>query len=494
MNSSAEQPVRVRIAPSPTGDPHVGTGYIGLFNYVFAKANAGKFILRIEDTDRERSNAESERQIFHSLRWLGLEWDEGPDVGGQYGPYRQSERSDIYLQYAQKLLDNATAYPCFCTPERLTELRKKQREQKLPMGYDGHCKTITANEAQTRMATGERHVIRLNVPDEGETVVRDLVRGEVVFQNREIDDQVLLKSDGFPTYHLANVVDDHLMKISHVIRAEEWIVSTPKHLLLYNAFGWEPPTFIHMPLLRNPDKNRSKISKRKNPTSLLWYEREGYLPEALRNFLGLMGCSAEEGKEKSSLKDMIRDFTWDRVAAGAPVFDLQKLDWLNGIYIRDMPADELARRLRETTLADHPADDEFLKKSLPLARERMKKFSDYPKIVNFFFAESVNPPREEQIPKKSTAAETARVLEAGNAAFSALTDWTTTALEERARTLVDELSLKGRTVFMALRVAITGSRVSPPLFESMELLGRAKSLARLSAAARRLQECETPRQ
>ena len=494
MNLPAEHPVRVRVAPSPTGDPHVGTGYIGLFDYIFARANGGKFVLRIEDTDRERSSLESERQILHSLKWLGLEWDEGPDVGGPYGPYRQSERSEIYAEHAQRLVENGTAYPCFCTAERLAELRLAQREQKAQMGYDGHCRrTLSADEARARMAAGERHVIRLVVPDDGETTVHDLVRGEVVFQNREIDDQVLIKSDGFPTYHLANVVDDHLMEISHVIRAEEWLVSTPKHLLLYAAFGWEPPVFVHMPLLRNPDKNRSKISKRKNPTSLLWYESEGYLPEALRNFLGLMGFSAEEGKEQFSLEEMIRDFTWARVAAGAPVFDLQKLDWLNGVYIRDMPEDELVRRLRETVLADHPADDEFVRSSIPLVRERMKRFSDYPKLVDFFFAESVNPPLEELVPKKSNAAEAARVLAAAEAAFSTLGDWTASALEERARGLVEEVALKGRVVFMAMRVAITGAPVSPPLFESMALLGREKCLARLGAAGKRLRENETPR-
>jgi len=489
MNLQRQNGVRVRVAPSPTGDPHVGTGYIALFNYAFARANGGRLILRIEDTDRERSTLESEEQILHSLHWLGLEWDEGPDVGGPYGPYRQSERSELYRRYAGQLLESGAAYACFCTPERLAELRKRQRELKSPvLGYDKHCKlNVSPEEARARIAAGEPYVIRLDVPLEGETIVRDLIRGDVAFRNSDISDQVLLKSDGFPTYHLANVVDDHLMEISHVIRAEEWIVSTPKHLLLYDAFGWERPVFVHMPLLRNPDKNRSKISKRKNPTSLLWYEREGYLPEALRNFLGLMGVSAEEGKEKFSLDEMIRDFDWKRVATGAPVFDLQKLDWLNGVYIREMAPDDLARRLRETVLKQHPASDDFVRKSLPLAQERMKKLSDYPKIVGFFFAESVNPPVSDLIPKKSNAEQVKRILKASEEAFCELGEWTTAALEQCGRALVERLSLKGRVVFMALRVAITGSRVSPPLFESMELLGREKSLARLRTARERIE-------
>jgi len=489
MNIQRQQAVRVRVAPSPTGDPHVGTGYIALFNYAFAKANGGRLILRIEDTDRERSNPESEEQILHSLHWLGLEWDEGPDVGGPYAPYRQSERCEIYRRYARQLLENGAAYPCFCTPQRLAELRKRQRELKSPtLGYDKHCKlNVSPEKARARIASGEPYVIRLDVPHEGETIVHDLVRGDVAFRNSETSDQVLLKSDGFPTYHLANVVDDHLMEISHVIRAEEWIVSTPKHLLLYNALGWQPPAFVHMPLLRNPDKNRSKISKRKNPTSLLWYEREGYLPEALRNFLGLMGVSAEEGKEKFSLDEMIRDFDWEHVATGAPVFDLQKLDWLNGVYIREMAPHELAQHLRETVLKHHPASDDFVRKSLPLVQERMKKLSDYPKIIDFVLVERVNPPVRDLIPKKSNAEQVRRILKASEEAFSELGQWTTAALEQRGRTLLEELSLKGRVVFMALRVALTGSPVSPPLFESMELLGRKKCLARLRTARERIE-------
>ena len=298
--------VRTRIAPSPTGDPHVGTAYVALFNYAMARKHGGQFVLRIEDTDRQRSSAASEEMIFDSLRWLGLDWDEGPDVGGPYGPYRQSERSEIYTEHANRLVDSGAAYPCFCSRERLTELREEQRRAKAQLGYDGHCRTIPPDEAQRRIDSGEEHVIRLAMPNEGEIVVNDLLRGEVRFDASQIDDQVLIKSDGFPTYHLANVVDDHLMDISHVIRAEEWISSLPKHVQLYRAFGWDEPVFCHLPLLRNTDT--SKISKRKNPVSLNHYRRAGYLPEAMLNYLALMGWTMPDERDQFSLSEFVDHF------------------------------------------------------------------------------------------------------------------------------------------------------------------------------------------
>ena len=476
--------VRVRIAPSPTGDPHVGTAYIGLFNYAFARHAGGKFVLRIEDTDRERSTKESERAIFDALRWIGLSWDEGPDVGGPFGPYRQSERSDIYRQHAEELVATGAAYPCFCTAERLAALRDEQKAKKHNLGYDGACRALSQAVVKEKLASGAPHVIRLAVPKEGETRVRDLFRGEVVFQNSGIDDQVLLKSDGFPTYHLANVVDDHLMKISHVIRAEEWISSTPKHVLLYRAFGWAPPVFIHMPLLRNKDK--SKISKRKNPTSLLWYREQGYLPEALLNFLALMGWSATEGKEVFSLQDMIREFSWDRVSTSGPVFDLQKLDWLNGVYIRNLPPAELARRIREVVLKGRPINDATLLKTIPLVQERLKKLSDYLPWTDFLFRAEVNPSPAELAPKKCSVEDARKCLETAAEALQSLPDWTAATMEERCRALAQRLSVKERDLFMCLRVAVTGTPVSPPLFQSMEILGREKTVARLRAARARL--------
>ena len=320
--------VRTRIAPSPTGDPHVGTAYVALFNLAMARHHGGRFVLRIEDTDRQRSNPFSERMIFESLRWLGLEWDEGPEVGGEHGPYRQSERSEIYRDHAERLVASHDAYPCFCTPERLAELRERQRAEKLQLGYDRHCRGIDPSDAARRCAAGEAHVIRLAMPTEGTLEVRDTLRGAIEFDAAQMDDQVLVKSDGFPTYHLANVVDDHLMAISHVIRAEEWIPSLPKHVRMYEAFGWTQPEFCHLPLLRNAD--RSKISKRKNPVSITHYRRAGFLPEAMLNYLALMGWTMPDEREEFTLDEFIAAFDLGRISLGGPVFDLDKLTWLNG--------------------------------------------------------------------------------------------------------------------------------------------------------------------
>ncbi|MEC9071517.1 MAG: glutamate--tRNA ligase, partial [Myxococcota bacterium] len=343
-----DRAVRVQIAPSPTGDPHVGTAYTALFNRVFAHKHGGQFILRIEDTDQARSTPESEKAIFDSLRWLGLTWDEGPDVGGPRGPYRQSERTALYREHAAQLVAQGQAYPCFATAEELVEMRKVQKERGYGPAYDRRYRDLDPAEAQERVAAGEPHVIRLKMPMEGETVLEDGLRGEITFDNGQLDDQILLKSDGFPTYHLANVVDDHLMEITHVIRAEEWISSTPKHVILYEAFGWEKPCFIHLPLLRNDDQ--SKISKRKNPVSLEYFERAGILPEALVNFLGRMGWSMPEDQEKFSLDEMQSQFTWDRMSLGGPVFNLDKLDWLNGLYIRELSPEALVERLQSWLL------------------------------------------------------------------------------------------------------------------------------------------------
>ncbi|MCV6614296.1 MAG: glutamate--tRNA ligase, partial [Cellvibrionaceae bacterium] len=326
--------VRTRIAPSPTGDPHVGTAYIALFNLCFAKQHGGEFILRIEDTDRERSSSESEQAIFDSLRWLGLDWAEGPDVGGDYGPYRQSERGDIYAQYAQQLVDAGHAFHCYRTPEELDQLRSARREAGGFAALKPSELKLPAEEVEKRKAAGMPYVVRMVVPEgEGPCPVEDMLRGTIELDWGQVDAQVLLKSDGMPTYHLANVVDDHLMKITHVLRGEEWINSAPKHKLLYDYFGWEMPQLCHLPLLRNPDK--SKLSKRKNPTSILYYERMGYLPEALLNYLGRMGWSMPDESEKFSLAQMMNNFDIQRVSLGGPIFDVEKLSWLNGLWIRE---------------------------------------------------------------------------------------------------------------------------------------------------------------
>jgi glutamyl-tRNA synthetase len=475
--------VRVRIAPSPTGDPHVGTAYIALFNYCFARKNGGQFILRIEDTDRTRSTPESEQAILRALRWVGLEWDEGPDKGGPHGPYRQSERSELYQQHAQQLIDRGRAYRCFCTAERLAELREQQKKEKAKIfGYDGKCKALAREESERRAAAGEEHVVRLAFPKAGKTTVKDLLRGDVEFDNTQIDDQVLIKSDGFPTYHLANVVDDHLMAITHVIRAEEWISSTPKHVELYDAFGWSPPVFVHMPLLRNVDK--SKISKRKNPVSLDYYADAGVLPEALLNFLGLMGWSLGNDREKFTLAEMIEAFDIARVRLGEPVFDLEKLNWLNAQYLKELSEAELVERLRAWRLSDAK-----LAQMAKLVRERMRRLDDFVGLTDFMFSGDLDYAGviAEMVPKERKPQEVA-------AAFGELVDqleavrgpWTAAVTEPIARKFCEDKGWKIKELFMALRLAMSGRKTSPPLFESMEVMGKELVRRRLRLAADQL--------
>ncbi|MEO6952599.1 MAG: glutamate--tRNA ligase [Polyangia bacterium] len=474
-------PVRVRIAPSPTGDPHVGTAYIALFNYVFAKKHGGQFVLRIEDTDRTRSTKESEDAILRALSWVGLPWDEGPDIGGPYGPYRQSERSAIYAEHAQILVDNGAAYPCFCSEERLGALRAAQRAEKKPPGYDGLCRRLPRDEARRRVDAKETHVVRLAMPKEGETVIEDGLRGKVTFENIQVDDQVLLKSDGFPTYHLANVVDDHLMKISHVVRAEEWISSTPKHLALYAAFGWEPPKFFHMPLLRNADK--SKISKRKNPVSLDYYRDAGFLPEALVNFLGLLGFSIGDNREKFTLDEMIAAFDWSKVSAGGPVFDLEKLSWLNGIYIRDLSPEGLIQRIRSWRLSD-----EMLRRLVPLVHERIRRLDDFIPAIEYFLAGDLDYTHvlSDLVPKTRDAAATAEALSGLVEELDLARGYSVAVIEPLVRAYTEKLGWKTKELFMALRVAITGRTAAPPLFDTMEVLGKELVRRRLRAAAQLL--------
>ncbi|NLW50387.1 MAG: glutamate--tRNA ligase [Candidatus Brocadiaceae bacterium] len=477
-------PVRVRLAPSPTGAPHVGTAYIGLFDHVFARHAGGTFVLRIEDTDRERSTAESEQAILEALRWVGLQWDEGPDRGGPCGPYRQSERLDLYARRAAQLLDAGAAYRCFCTPDELAARREQRRKQGGGgFGYDRLCRHLPADLVARKLEAGTPHVVRLKVPTEGETSFCDIVRGTVTMANAEIDDQVLLKSDGFPTYHLANVVDDRLMGITHVIRAEEWISSTPKHVLLYQAFGWEPPQFVHMPLLRNAD--RSKISKRKNPTSLLWYRTEGYLPEALLNFLALMGWSLGEEQEVFGLDEMVRCFSWDRVKTSGPVFDLQKLEWLNGEYIRALSPEELLERVLHepyTRHVDAPAD--FLLRIVPLVQERLKRLAQFDEWTGFFFAREPYDAAD-LIPRKEDAAFVRNALPAARQALAELPEWTADAMEQAVRAVAEQGGWKRGSLYMALRVAVTCRKVSTPLFETMEVLGKDECLGRLDDALAR---------
>jgi len=472
--------VRVRAAPSPTGPPHVGTAYIALFNQAFARRASGDFVLRIEDTDRERSSRESEQAITESLKWVGIDWDEGPDVGGPYGPYRQSERFEIYRHYAEQLLESRGAYRCFCTPEQLANLRTARQAGRTPPGHDDLCRALTDEQVRQKLDEGLPHTIRLRVPDEGETSFEDVVRGRISIRNIEIDEQVLLKSDGFPTYHLASVVDDHLMKITHVCRAEEWITSTPKHVLLYKAFGWPMPVFIHMPLLRNPDK--SKISKRRNPVSLVWYREQGFLPEALRNFLALMGWSMSGEKDVFSFAEMAESFRWERVKTGEPIFDMEKLEWMNGHYIRRMAPEQLLTLLLEepyTSHADEPADR--LLPIVKLIQERLNRLSAFDEQTCFFF-DREHYDAEALIPKKCDIEFVRRVLEDSSPLLEDIESWEAEPIETAMRELCSERNWKRGLAYMVLRVAVTSRRVSTPLFETMEILGKEECLARLKVA------------
>jgi len=472
--------VRTRIAPSPTGDPHVGTAYVALFNHALAKKHGGQFLLRIEDTDRERSSAASEAMIFEALRWLGLAWDEGPDVGGPCGPYRQSERTAIYREHAARLLASGAAYPCFCTRERLEALREEQKAKKQNFGYDGHCRALPRAEAERRAAAGEPHVVRLAMPAAGESLVNDLLRGELRFENAQIDDQVLLKSDGFPTYHLANVVDDHLMGITHVIRAEEWLSSLPKHLTLYNGFGWEPPVFCHLPLLRNAD--RSKISKRKNPVSLNFYRRAGYLPEALVNYLALMGWAMPDEHEEFTVDEFVQQFTLERISLGGPVFDVEKLKWLNGRYLRRLAPPELLERLERELLSR-----EHLLAVLPLVQERIDTLEGFFEYASFFFTGELAYDASAlgaMVPKGRTPADVAKALRALlEEAVDALLDWKRDTLETALRGFAERTAWPTGELFMTVRVAVTGRAASPPLFETLAVLGKETCRRRLRRAA-----------
>jgi glutamyl-tRNA synthetase len=460
---------------------------MSLFNLAFVRQQGGAFVLRIEDTDRARYVEDSEQQVYDMLRWLGLDWDEGPDRGGAYAPYRQSERLDTYRPVAEGLLAAGHAYYCWCTPERLAEMRTEQQKRKQPTGYDRLCYGKTREERAELPGFSETPVVRMLIPDDAPLTFTDVIRGEL--NAPRPDDQVILKADGFPTYHLAVVVDDHEMRITHVVRGEEWISSTPKHLLLYDWLGWERPAFAHMPLLRNTDK--SKISKRKNPAArLTWFREQGYLPEALRNFLALMGYSMPDNREVFTFDEMVEEFDWARVNTVGPVFDLDKLHWLNGHYIRELPVDDLATRivpylLEAGVLSDPPseADVDVVRRATPLIQERIGLLSEAVGYLGFFFRDEIDV--DPDAAAKQLGPEQQPVIAAARDALTKLDDWTSESIEAALRAaLVDGLGLKPRNAFGPVRVAVTGSTVSPPLFESVELLGRERTLARLEAALR----------
>jgi glutamyl-tRNA synthetase len=490
---------RLRVAPSPTGDPHVGTAYMSLFNLAFARQQGGTFVLRIEDTDRARFREDSEQQVFDTLHWLGLQWDEGPDVGGPFAPYRQSERLDTYQPYVERLLAEGKAYHCWCSTERLAEMRDKQQKLKQPTGYDRLCLGKTREERAQLPGFSETPVVRMLIPDDVELTFEDLIRGRVSAPRP--DDQVILKADGFPTYHLAVVVDDHEMGITHVVRGEEWISSTPKHILLYQWLGLEPPKWAHMPLLRNTDK--SKISKRKNPAArLTWFREQGYLPEALDNFLALLAYPPKTGNDGEDIEvftfeEFSKDFDWRKVNPVGPIFDLKKLDWLNGVYIRQLGVGELASRLlpylgADGVLSVNPGLGELarLEKVTELIQTRMALLTEATALVRPFYVadDALEIADDARAQLKDDAGQ---VLGAAIAALGDIDDhprgllgsesgWTAAAIEAALRSaIVEGMGIKPKFAFGPLRTAVSGQRVSPPLFESMEILGKTSTLSRL---------------
>ncbi|OLP57364.1 glutamate--tRNA ligase [Rhizobium rhizosphaerae] len=471
-----DTPVRVRIAPSPTGEPHVGTAYIALFNWLFARKNNGTFILRIEDTDATRSTPEFEEKVLDALKWCGLTWAEGPDVGGPYGPYRQSDRKDMYQPYAQELLDKGHAFRCFCTPERLEQMREAQRAAGKPPKYDGHCLNLTAEEVTTRMAAGEPSVVRMKIPTEGSCDFTDGVYGDVSIPWDSVDMQVLIKADGMPTYHMANVIDDHLMKITHVARGEEWLASVPKHILLYRYFGWDQPVFMHLSLMRNADK--SKLSKRKNPTSISYYSALGYLPEALMNFLGLFFIQIAEGEEMLTMAELIEKFDPDNLSKAGAIFDVQKLDWLNGRWLREkLEPDQFVARVLEWAM-----ENGRLTEGLKLAQSRISRLGELPPLAGFLLAGDVGLSPASFAGLKTSPAETLAILNAVQADLEKLIEWNVEAIDGALRGVADGLGKKLRVVTPPLFVAISGSSRSLPLFDSMALLGRSVVRQRLKIA------------
>ena len=486
--------VRVRYGPSPTGDPHVGNIRTALFDWLLARHHGGAFIVRIEDTDQKRAVEGAEERILQALRWLGLDWDEGPSVGGPHAPYRQSERLPFYREAIEKLLASGQAYRCACSSERLARIRKAQQERKQPPGYDAHCRNLDAPAIDAAIAEQEgRCVVRFKMPGEGATVVADAIHGKVRFENRLLDDHVLLKADGFPTYHLASVVDDAAMQISHVIRGEEWLPSAPRHLLLYGALGLEPPIFVHQPVILGPDKG--KLSKRHGATALLDYAEQGYLPEALINFLALLGWSKDDRTTKMSRAEIVEAFDIDRMGTTPATFDGQRLEAMNAEYIRDLaPQDFLDRALPFLDAAfpadiPRPLDTAPLLPLAPAIQERVKLLSEVAEYTDFVYqAGPLDYPNADLMGKgfRDNPSGALAAVEAVRAALAGLEPWSVDAIETALRGLAERLELKPGALFTPVRVAVTGKRVAPPLFDTLAALDRALVLERLNLAAGRL--------
>lgn len=514
--------VRVRYAPSPTGMQHIGGVRTALFNYLYARSRGGKFILRLEDTDRTRYDEKYVKNLYDTMAWLGIDWDEGGDKGGEYGPYVQSERFELYKKYAMELVEKGEAYYCFCDSERLERIRKIQTENKLPPGYDRNCRHLTAEEVSANLAAGKPYVIRLKVPLEGETKFHDHLLGDIVWKNEDISpDPILLKSDGFPTYHLANIVDDHLMHITHVMRAQEWIPSTPLHVQMYRSFGWQHPEFCHLPMVNGSDGK--KLSKRHGSTSLNEFRARGYLPQAIVNYVALLGCSYEDGRDMYTLSELAAGFKLEHLNKAPAVFDYKKLEWYNGQYIRALTDEELYKwtlpfitGTGDAALEINPDNPQpkpkvgpeysgvalgedgepyctdasmgmtsadvkkHLLELMPLIKERLHFLTDAAEMVRFLFTEPVVPPKTDIIPKKLDEAKTREVLEKSVSFIESLPSLDHEAAEALAKKNAEELGIKLGDFMMPIRLAVTGSRVSPPLIGSILILGVDKAVARVN--------------
>jgi glutamyl-tRNA synthetase len=488
----SESNVRVRFAPSPTGYPHVGNIRTALFNWLFARHSGGAFIVRIEDTDVNRRVEGAVEAILDGLRWLGIDWDEGPEVGGKYGPYFQSQRLEHYQRIARQLVEEGHAYPCYCSEERLAQMRVEMAKHKESMrSYDRRCRNLSQKERAEFEARGIVPVIRFKSPLDGQTAFSDLIKGEVIFDNSTLDDFVLLKSDGYPTYHLANVTDDHLMEISHVLRADEWLSSTPRHMLLYNALGYQPPLFAHLPMILGTD--RSKLSKRHGATSITEYRDQGYLPQAMMNFLALLGWSLDDHTEIFSKEELIQHFSIERIGKTSAIFNLDKLKWMSGVYIRKLSTDELTDLLMPFLDRDlppsvkRPLSREYVKQIAPLIRERLMILGEAAALCDFFFVDGLVYHVDLLLGKKLTKQDAARGLEAALKRFQD-PHFDAQSLEDKLRPLATELGFKTGDFFGLLRVAVTGRTAAPPLFQTMALLGKERCLKRIEAALNELRK------
>ena len=489
-----DKPARVRVAPSPTGHMHLATARTALYDYLVARKTGGQFVLRIEDTDVKRTVPGSEQEIMDGLRWLGLEYDEGPDIGGRFGPYRQTERREIYLAHAEQLVNAGHAYPCFCTPERLEQMRREQQARKESSRYDGLCRRIDADEARRRVANGERHVIRFKMPEQGTTTAHDELRGDIVVENRNVDDYVLMKSDGLPTYHLAAMVDDHLMEITHVLRGAEWLSTFPLHVNVVRAFGWEEPAWVHLSLFLKPS-GKGKLSKRdaalamKDGYSVFVKDLEdlGFIPEGVLNWIVLMGWGVAEG-DVLGLKDMIRQFELEHLTAAPAAINFTKLDHFNGAHIRLLPDADLAGRIKPFFVKSGlTVDDGMLGRIAPLVRERLTTLDDAVEMAGFFFRQDVQADPAALLPNGMTARDAAVAMREALAVLQAANPFEAASIEPRLRALVERLGLTPNQLFGMLRMAVTGQKVSPPLFETMDIVGAETVLDRVRRATQTLE-------